>query len=114
MPRYKILGFTDNTVPRYDVGPGKTLGPDGTALQSSGVIISDTDVMTASGFSLGDNEKLLLGTGGDASLMYNGTDTILNPREVGTGGLQILGDLKIDGEGDDVQLFISENRRRRG
>ncbi|MDD4050216.1 MAG: hypothetical protein PHX47_04405 [Candidatus ainarchaeum sp.] len=36
-----------------------------------------------------DNEKLIFGTGNDASIYYNGTNMIINPKEVGAGHVQI-------------------------
>ena len=44
---------------------------------------------------LPDNEALKLGTGVDASLYYDGTDMIINPKVVGTGVLKILGDISL-------------------
>jgi hypothetical protein len=44
-----------------------------------------------------DNAKLLFGTGLDASIYYNGTNLIINPKEVGSGILDVLGTLQTDG-----------------
>lgn len=52
MPRYKTVEFADNTIPRLDVGPGKTLGPDGPAWQRSSVTINDNDGLKAVSLSL--------------------------------------------------------------
>ncbi|MFA5186702.1 MAG: hypothetical protein WC551_09520 [Patescibacteria group bacterium] len=38
-----------------------------------------------------DNKKVLFGTGLDASIYYDGTNLIVNPREVGSGYLSVLG-----------------------
>jgi hypothetical protein len=38
-----------------------------------------------------DNQKTYLGTGKDASLTYDGTNLLINPREVGTGSVGIKG-----------------------
>jgi len=46
---------------------------------------------------LNDNDKVLLGTGKDASIYYNGTDLIINPKAVGSGILDIQGTLQTDG-----------------
>lgn len=43
-----------------------------------------------------DNYKLWFGEGKDASISYDGTDLIINPKEVGSGILNIQGDLNID------------------
>lgn len=48
-------------------------------------------------FLNGDNDKVLLGTGKDASIYYDGTNLNINPKEVGTGILDILGTLQTDG-----------------
>lgn len=41
----------------------------------------------------GGSGKLWLGTANDAAIYYNGTNLVLNPREVGTGGLIVQGSL---------------------
>ncbi|MHA1876711.1 MAG: hypothetical protein ACTSUC_09745 [Promethearchaeota archaeon] len=51
----------------------------------------------------GDNQKILLGEGQDASIYYDGTNMIINPAEVGSGSLKIGGstnyaEIKSDGE----------------
>ena len=38
-----------------------------------------------------DNKKLILGTGQNANIYYNGTDLIINPQAVGNGKAAILG-----------------------
>jgi hypothetical protein len=40
-----------------------------------------------------DNIKTYWGTGVDASIYYDGTDLVVNPRDVGTGSLKVLHDL---------------------
>tara|TARA_R110002051_G_scaffold236878_1_gene297952 strand:- start:883 stop:1917 length:1035 start_codon:yes stop_codon:yes gene_type:complete len=42
-----------------------------------------------------DNVKLLLGTGSDSSLYYDGTDLIINPKEVGSGVIKPSGDIDV-------------------
>lgn len=42
---------------------------------------------------LPDNGKLLFGTGHDASIYYNGTKLIINPKEVGSGSMNVSGDI---------------------
>ena len=44
---------------------------------------------------LGDNIKVLFGTGSDAPIYYDGTNLIINPKEVGSGVLSVLGDISI-------------------
>src|SRR3972149_5337597 len=43
---------------------------------------------------LADNAKLYLGAGVDASLYYDGTNLIIDPKEVGTGVVSFAGSLK--------------------
>jgi len=42
---------------------------------------------------VGDNYKLMLGAGDDCSIYYDGTNMIINPKEVGGGYLSVLGDI---------------------
>ncbi len=46
-----------------------------------------------------DDQKLLFGEAQDASIYYDGTDLIINPKEVGTGSLNVLGDISTTGTG---------------
>ena len=46
-------------------------------------------------FLNGDNVKFMLGAGKDSSIYYDGTDMIINPQEIGSGSLKVLGDLII-------------------
>jgi hypothetical protein len=41
------------------------------------------------------NKLLYFGTGGDASITYDGTNIVINPKVVSTGFLSLLGDLSI-------------------
>ena len=45
--------------------------------------------VTNSDFRINDDKKILLGSGEDASIYYDGTDLIINPREVGSGDVII-------------------------
>jgi len=45
----------------------------------------------------GDNRKLYFGSGDDASISYNGTNMVINPKEVGSGILDVAGTLQTDG-----------------
>lgn len=40
-----------------------------------------------------DNEKTIFGTGDDASIYYDATNLVINPKEAGSGVLNLLGDL---------------------
>lgn len=44
-----------------------------------------------------DNNKALFGAGKDSSVSYNGSDMLINPKEVGTGDLVIYGNLRVNG-----------------
>ncbi|MCK5020213.1 MAG: hypothetical protein KAS32_24455, partial [Candidatus Peribacteraceae bacterium] len=43
----------------------------------------------------GDSQKILWGEGQDASIYYDGTDLVIDPKEAGTGVVEILGDLTL-------------------
>jgi hypothetical protein len=47
-------------------------------------------------FLNGDNDKILLGAGKDASISYDGTNVVINPKEVGAGYLDVVGTVKSD------------------
>jgi hypothetical protein len=44
-----------------------------------------------------DNGKIYLGGGSDASIYYDGTNMLINPKEVGSGILDVAGTLQTDG-----------------
>ncbi|MBT4192421.1 MAG: hypothetical protein HOE11_03875 [Candidatus Diapherotrites archaeon] len=44
-----------------------------------------------------DNQKLYLGAGDDASITYDGTNLLINPKEIGSGNVTINSDLTIEG-----------------
>lgn len=48
----------------------------------------------------GDNYKLRLGVAGDASIYYDGSNLVINPKEVGVGFLSILGAVTLGGNLD--------------
>ena len=43
-----------------------------------------------------DNASLVLGAGGDASVYFDGTDLVINPKVVGSGYLNIKGITLVD------------------
>jgi hypothetical protein len=67
----------------------------------------------AGNFTIVDDSNIYLGTGNDASLYYNGTNLIINPKVVGTGYLSILGDTRVlsdtygfyTGAGSDMKII---------
>lgn len=48
-------------------------------------------------YSKADNAKHYLGAADDAAIYYGGTNLVINPKEVGSGYLSVLGDTFIDG-----------------
>lgn len=58
--------------------------------------------VTSSGFALAgnqlfdDNEKIIMGTGSDAEIFYDGTDLIINPDAVGSGVLKVGSTVEIE------------------
>jgi hypothetical protein len=85
----------------------------GTIESSIGINIGDMPAGTVSTYSIKtgtgdvyfgddviiskDNDKLYLGTASDASITYDGTNMIINPKVVGSGILDVLGTLQTDG-----------------
>lgn len=45
---------------------------------------------------LPDSDKIFFGTGSDASILYNGTNLLINPKAVGSGYLNIQGQTLLD------------------
>ncbi len=60
----------------------------------------------SNGLTFNDNVKALFGTGSDASIYYDGTDMIIDPKEVGSGVVDVQGaldvDLDLDVQGGDI------------
>lgn len=48
-------------------------------------------------FLSNDNDKLFFGAAKDASITYDGSNMVINPKEVGTGNLKVVGDLNVTG-----------------
>lgn len=55
------------------------------------------NIDTAHNFLGKDNVKSYFGAAQDASITYDGTDMVINPKEVGSGILDVLGTLQTDG-----------------
>lgn len=72
--RYGSLGFFTNSIERFRIAQDGTIS-----------------------LNL-DNQKLKFGLGEDASMTYDGTNFIINPKEVGSGYLSVLGNLIVDGK----------------
>lgn len=61
------------------------------------ILGSTKEVLSSTGHSHIDNWKLFLGTADDSSIYYDGTDLIINPKDVGSGKIDILGVIQTDG-----------------
>jgi len=71
---------------------------DGTFALIMGADPWDADVgIRANNFHLDDNEKYYAGTADDSSIYYDGVDLIIDPQEVGSGGVSVLGDINTTG-----------------
>jgi len=63
------------------------------------LLVSGTRAMTGdldmagNDITLDDNAKVILGTGGDAEIYYNGIDLVIDPDAVGAGAVAIGGNL---------------------
>jgi hypothetical protein len=60
---------------------------------------------TTNGITLTDNVPLSLGDASDAKLSYDGTNLLINPKSVGSGQVQIQGDLNINSNGAGQTYF---------
>jgi len=65
-------------------------------------VLSPTGGATFTGgnLKLNDDVKIVLGTGNDSQLSYNGTTTLWNLQSVGNGGLSVTGDVTLTGTVD--------------
>lgn len=62
--------------------------------------------------SLDDNRKIYVGTGNDASIYYTGSNMVIDPKEVGSGGLEIQGDTWFSGSGTGLpfgEIYVNGN-----
>ena len=113
---YDLEDGSSNTGVGYNTGRGITYGSGNTILGASvtgldagltnniilangtGAIKAQHDgtdwSLTGNVKLIADNQKLLFGAGDDASITYNGTNLIINPKEVGTGIVDVLGNIK--------------------
>lgn len=56
-----------------------------------------------------DNIKLFFGDDNDASIYYDGSDLVINPKEVGGGSLKLLGDFDLNGQGSILNVGAAGN-----
>jgi len=57
---------------------------------------------------LNDTYKMLFGTGKDASIYYDGTNMVINPKEVGTGKVNVLGSLNQTEGNSTINMIYGE------
>jgi len=96
-----------------------TLGGLGVGVDADLIVLEDASDgyskvgMTLLNFRrLEDNIKWKYGSGDDAAIYYDATDLVIDPKEVGTGTVRILGDIQQDdndgtifGTGDDAKVY---------
>ena len=97
----KITTGTNNTFLGYSTGTdalqlvsatnSMALGYNTWTTASNQIVLGNSITQTILGRS--NNNKLLFGADLNASIYYNGTNLIINPKEVGTGNVQVLGDI---------------------
>jgi hypothetical protein len=80
---------------QHDIELGGTLYCDNIAESTPAAGVTFTNQITADQIELADNKKLVLGTGGDAEVYYDGTDLIIAPAAVGSGVVLIDGMLEV-------------------
>jgi hypothetical protein len=112
--RYIADGSTANQTSSYSVyiGYGTKASADGTSNEivigynaigagSNSVVLGNDSIATTllkgSVKLLADNQKLYFGAGDDAAIYYDGTNLVVNPKEVGSGILDVLGVLQTGG-----------------
>jgi len=84
---------------------GETLTVVGTAsvsgtLAVTGVATFASQIAASNGMKLADDKRIILGTGSDAAIYYDGTDLILDPDVVGSGSVKINGILSSPTQAD--------------
>ena len=73
---------------------------------------SPTEKLEVNGnlFLNGDNVKFMLGTAKDSSIYYDGTDLIINPKEVGNGQVNITNHLEVNGNITSDEYILGKNQ----
>ena len=95
VPNVAIRGNGDTSFNAGNVGIG-TASP-GEKLEVNGNI-----------FLGSDSDKILFGTAKDASIYYDGFDLIIDPKEVGSGDLRVLGDLSVTENVTAENVFLPQ------
>lgn len=78
-------------------GTGDVAGANGDILFQIGTGNTKVQIAGNNLYQPGDNFKHVFGAGSDASIYYDGTNMIINPKNVGSGILDVLGTLQTDG-----------------
>ena len=93
----EILGTSEKTTP---------IGSDVLLLEDSAGTYSKKRIqftnLRAAVLTFGDNDKILFGDAGDGSIYYDGTNLVINPKETGTGYLDVQGTIAVTGVIEEV------------
>ncbi|KKL39761.1 hypothetical protein LCGC14_2367980, partial [marine sediment metagenome] len=95
VPNVAIRGNGDTSFNAGNVGIG-TASP-GEKLEVNGNIFLGSDL-----------DKILFGTAKDSSIYYDGFNMIINPKEVGSGGLRVLGNLSVTENVTAENVFLPQ------
>lgn len=91
---------------------GNIYGLNGNILFKIGTIESfRVDGITQNLWLSSDNRKAIFGAGSDASIYYDAVDLIINPKEVGSGQVKVLGNLNLTGYNVTATDFYSGNSK---
>ncbi len=91
-----VWGVNDGTTANYAIftNNGIVYLKDSVGI---GVTAPDEALQVVGNIHVDDNYKSIYGTGKDATIYYDDTDLVINPKEVGAGKVDILGTLQTDG-----------------
>ena len=92
---YTPTGKTNNAYNFY-ISPDGYSGSDNGTVNFWGFYNDSSTDYKAHNLLGGDNVKTYFGTGLDASVYYDGTNLVVNPKEVGSGIVSVLGATKIN------------------
>lgn len=76
-----------------------------------GIGVTDPDAMLEVSGNIHlttDNDKLLFGTASDASIYYDATNLVINPKEVGSGVVSVLGNINITSSDNYRSMLITQ------
>jgi hypothetical protein len=92
--KYGFVLYSNNTIRFYHTETS-TSDPslDYMNITNTGNIWTNGTIKTKSGFLLDNNIKSIYGTSNNASIYYDGSNLIVNPKELGTGKLNVLGNI---------------------